>query len=74
MDELANILLEYESDTFSAVSFALTPADASAMATVLFNRFCKAVAESGQFSCDGVVLSNILDDIRDDDDLEMDEA
>lgn len=68
MDELANIILEYESDTFSAIDSELTPTDAQAMATLLFNRFCKVVAEGGLLRCDGDVLSDLLDDIRDEDD------
>jgi hypothetical protein len=70
MDELAKVILEYESDTFSAIGSALTPADVQAMATVLFSRFCKVVAESGTFRCDGVVLSDILDDMRPEEDGE----
>jgi hypothetical protein len=64
MDELANIIIGYESDTFSAIGAALTPSDAHAMATLLFNRFCKIVAEGGALRCDGDVLSSLLDEVR----------
>jgi hypothetical protein len=63
-DELAKIIFEYESDTFSAIGSALTPADAYAMATLLFNRFCAVVAEGGTFRCDGNVLLSLLDERR----------
>lgn len=68
MIKVANIILEYESDTFSAIDMAVTPAEAHAMAGLLFERFCKVVAESGTFRCDGDVLAHYLDEVRDDGD------
>lgn len=68
MDKLVSIILAYESDTFSATGSALTPADAHAMATKLFDKFCTIVAEGGLFRCDGDVLSCILDEVRETED------
>lgn len=68
MEKLATIILEYESDTFSAIGSALTPTDAHAIALVLFDRLCKVVAEGGTLRCDGDVLSDILDEMRPNDD------
>lgn len=63
MDELARLILEHESDTFSASARGLTPQVAQKMARALFKRFCKVVAEGGTFRCDGDVLADTLDEV-----------
>ena len=61
IDRLAEIILDYESNTFDLV---LTPKDAIDMARVLFDRLCKIVAEGGTLRCDGDVLWEVYDQVQ----------
>ncbi len=65
MDRIANIILEYESDTFNAFELGVTPQDAHDMAALLFDRLCKVVDEGGTLRCDGDVLAELFDTVRD---------
>lgn len=65
MDRIAHIILAYESDTFSASALNVTRKEARMMAAKFFERLCGVVEEGGTLRSDGVVLSDMLDDIRD---------
>lgn len=62
LDKLGNIILNYESDTFSAIGSDLTPADADRMAALLFERLCKVVEEGGTLRRDG--LAGLLEEVQ----------
>jgi hypothetical protein len=64
MDELIDIISEYESDTFNAKGLALTSEEAKEIAERLLERLCQIVAEGGTLRCDGDVLADYLDGIR----------
>lgn len=64
MDELETIILNYESDTFSASGLGVTARDARAMALLLIKRLCKVVRTGGTLRCDGDVLAGLLDEVR----------
>jgi hypothetical protein len=64
MSDLVTILLMYESDTFSASGVELEVDEAEKMAQRLTGQFLGVVEEGGTFTCDGVRLSAILDEIR----------
>lgn len=66
LDRLVNIIGGYESDTFSANTEVLTPAEEVKIAERLFDRFCTVVEEGGTFTCDGTVLAELLEEIRTD--------
>ena len=59
---LVEIIESYESDTFNAQD--LGSDEAAAMALRLFDRFCRILSEGGTIICDGVMLSHLLDEVR----------
>lgn len=62
--DLYQIILDYESDTFSAQAEGVTAAEARSMAALLEERFVRVVQEGGIFISDGIVLSDLLEQIR----------
>ncbi len=61
---LTQIILEYESDTFNAKMLRVTKAEARTIARKLFLDLCRIVEEGGRMTCDGVRLTEELENIR----------
>ncbi|GAB4203647.1 MAG: hypothetical protein OHK0022_28050 [Roseiflexaceae bacterium] len=55
----------YESDTFSASSAEVTSEEVQQMLNMLQRRLLTALLEGGTLVVDGVVLANLLDEVRD---------
>jgi hypothetical protein len=64
MNDLAEAIRTYESDTFNARASRVTKQEAWMIAQALFARLLLMVREGGQMHCDGTVLADMLEAVR----------
>lgn len=64
MKDLVDVILKYESDTFSASGLDITEAESIVMAYTILSMVTSLVSESGTAKFDGTVLTTIIETIR----------
>lgn len=67
IDDIQNIILNYESDSFSASDLNVSQSEARLMAYLIISDVKIIVQNGGTMVCDGVWLDWLLDSVRDDD-------